>query len=279
MNNKKIIASILLLAATLMWGLSYSLQTISANDLGSFTIVFFKGLGGVLVFPYLLLRKIKLDKHTIIGGIIIGLLAFLGLIFQQMGLELSTVSKASFITSLYIIIVPLLEVFEGKRPSVKLWIAIIIALIGLYLLCFSNDYSLNFGDLLLLGCSLFFAIEIIYIDKYSNRSDGVALTFISQSVVSILALLIAIVKEKPNLASMNSQILPILYLVFIAGMIATTIQIVFQKDCGPTLASLLMSFESVFGAIGGWLILNQVLSLREIIGCVLVFIAILTAES
>lgn len=279
MKNKKLIASLFLLSATLMWGLSYSIQSMSASALGSFTIVFFKGLGGVLVFPYLLIKKIKLDKTTLFGGVLMGLFAFGGLISQQVGLELSTVSKASFITSLYIIIVPILEMFSGKKPNKRLLIAILIALVGLYLLCFSGNYSFNIGDILLLICSLFFAIQIIYIDRYSKICNPIALTFVSQAVVSVLAFIIMMFKERPDINVLATQVFPILYMVFIAGMIAMTIQIVFQKDCGPTLASLLMSFESVFGAIGGWLILNQVLSFKEIIGCLLVFIAIITAES
>lgn len=278
MSNRKYIASILLIAATLMWGLSYSIQSISASSLGTFTIVFFKGVGGLFVFPYLIIKKIKLDKQTIIGGFLIGIVAFLGLVFQQMGIELSTVSKASFITSLYIIIVPILEIFNGKKPAKKLFLAILIALIGLYLLCFSGNYSFNVGDVLLLLCSLFFAFQIMFIDKYSRIKDSLALTFVSQGTISVLAFIVMLIKESPNFEVLATQILPILYMVFIAGMIATTIQIVFQKDCGPTLASLLMSFESVFGAIGGWLILNQVLSIKEIVGCILVFIAILIAE-
>ena len=277
--SKKFIASLFLLSATLMWGLSYSIQTISSESLNTFTIVFFKGVGGVFLFPYLIHKRIKIDKDILIGGFLVGITAFLGLVFQQKGLELSTVSKASFITSLYIIIVPILEIFNGKKPSKKLWFAIVIALIGLYLLCFSKGYVFNVGDILLLMCSLFFAFQIMFIDKYTRFKNSIALTFVSQVVISGLALVVALIKEKPNFEILGSQLFPILYMVFIAGMIATTIQIVFQKDCGPSLASLLMSFESVFGAIGGWLILNQVLSIREIIGCLLVFIAILTAES
>lgn len=278
MRNKRIFASIMLLSATLMWGLSYSVQSLSADKLGSFTIVFFKGLGGVFLLPLVLLNKNKIDQKTLVGGFMMGLMAFIGCVLQQIGLELSTVSKASFITSLYIVIVPVLEMFSGKKIKKKMWLSIGIAILGLYFLCFSGSTSFSIGDLLLLMGSLFFAIQIMVIDKYSADCDAINLTFVSQLTVSVLSLIVMLVYEKPLLSDLTSAIPAIAYLVFLSGMIAQTIQIVFQKDVGPSLASLLMSFESVFGAIGGWLILSQVLSLREIAGCFLVFIAILIAE-
>lgn len=278
MKDRRLFASLMILTATLMWGLSYAIHSMASGNLGTFTIVCIKGLGGVFLYPVLKLLKRKIDAKAIRHGILIGLVAFLGCAFQQKGLELSTVSKASFITALYIVIVPLIEVLSGKKMKARMGIAIVIAVLGLYFLCFSGSMSLQTGDLLLLADSFFFALQIIFIDSGSRESDPLVLAFVSQSVIVILSLTVALIMERPSFTELSNAVLPALYLLLFPGMIATTIQVVFQKDVGPSLASLLMSFESVFGALGGWFLLGQTLSPREIFGCVLVFIAILMAE-
>lgn len=277
--NKKVIATLMLFLATLFWGLSYSIQMLSADNLGSFTIVFFKGFGGLFLLPFIIFGKRKIDRNTIIGGVIIGITVFIGCALQQIGMELSIVSKASFISALYIIVVPILETFSGKKIKSRLWLSIVVAIIGLYLLCFHGSLSLSIGDILLFLCSVVFAYQIIFIDKYSKKCDSISLTFVAQTTMSILSFIVMMFVEKPQLNDIKNAILPILFMVFVSGMIAQTIQMVYQKDVGPSLGSLIMSFESVFGAIGGWLILNQVLSVREIVGCILVFIAIVIAEN
>jgi len=277
-KDRRLFASLMILTATLMWGLSYAIQSMASGNLGTFTIVCIKGLGGVFLYPVLKLLKRKIDAKAIRHGILIGLVAFLGCAFQQKGLELSTVSKASFITALYIVIVPLIEMLSGKKMKARMGIAIVIAVLGLYFLCFSGSMSLQTGDLLLLADSFFFALQIIFIDSGSRESDPLVLTFVSQSVIAILSLTVALITERPSFTELSNAVLPALYLLLFPGMIAMTIQVVFQKDVGPSLASLLMSFESVFGALGGWFLLGQTLSPREIFGCVLVFIAILMAE-
>lgn len=278
MKDRRLFASLMILTATLMWGLSYAIQSMASGNLGTFTIVCIKGLGGVLLYPILKLTKRKIDAKAIRHGIMIGLAAFLGCAFQQKGLELSTVSKASFITALYIVIVPVIETLSGKKMKTRMVIAIAVAVLGLYFLCFSGSISLQTGDLLLLADSFFFALQIIFIDSGSRESDPLVLAFVSQSVIVILSLTVALITERSSFAELSNVALPALYLLLFPGMIATTIQVVFQKEVGQSLASLLMSFESVFGALGGWLLLGQTLSLREIFGCVLVFIAILMAE-
>lgn len=268
----------MILLSTLLWGFSYTVQSVLGDNIGSYTIVFFKAIGGIFLYPLIKLMKRRIDKQAIIGRILIGAVAFLGCIFQQRGLMLSSVSKASFITALYIVIVPLIEMFGGRKLKKKMLYAIICALFGLYLLCFSDTLTLNIGDLLLLIGSFFFALQIIYIDRYSVKCDPLVLTFTSQIVISILSGVMMLIIEKPVFRELNTMIWPILYIVFLSGVFAQGIQFYFQKDVGPSLGSLLMSFESVFGAIGGWIFLNQVLSVKEIIGCILVFIAILIAE-
>ena len=279
MKNRKLFGSLMLFLATLMWGLSYSIQSISSENLGPFTIVFFKGLGGFVLLPMLISRKHRFTTKEILSGMAIGTAAFLGCIFQQLGIENSTVSKASFITTLYIIFVPLIEWTSGKKISKKILISVGLALIGLYFLCFSGTETFGIGDLYLLICSVFFALQIIFIDRYTRVYDPLALTFLAQMTVSLYSGILMCVLEKPSLQDISSSIFPILYIVFISGAVAQSFQVIFQKDVGASLSSLIMSFESVFGAIFGWIVLAQALSFKEIFGCVLVFIAIVIAES
>ena len=229
------------------------------------------------------MKKLKEILHEIfidgLSGMAIGTAAFLGCIFQQLGIENSTISKASFITTLYIIFVPLMEFISGKKISRKILISVAIALLGLYFLCFSGTETFGIGDLYLLICSVFFALQIILIDRYTRIYDPLTLTFLAQITVSIYSGILMFALEKPTIQAIGTSIVPILYIVFISGALAQSFQVIFQKDVGASLSSLIMSFESVFGAIFGWLVLSQGLSIKEIFGCILVFIAILIAES
>ena len=278
MKDKKLFASLMLLVATLMWGFAYPIQTLSANYLGSFTIVFFKGISGILLIFLIIKQKIKLKSKSLIKGFIVGFISFLGCIFQQKGMELSTVSKASFITALYIVLVPIIESFLGKKVSKKIWYSIAIALLGLYLLCFSSAFSLQIGDVLLFIGSSMFALQIIMIDSYTKEHDPIVITFASQITVALFASVMMFLYEKPHFVDIQKALLGIIYISVLSGVVATTLQIKYQRLVGASLASLIMSLESVFGALGGWLILNQVLSIQEIFGCILIFIAIILAE-
>ncbi|MCR4633798.1 MAG: DMT family transporter [Erysipelotrichaceae bacterium] len=279
MNNKKLFASFMLLLATLFWGLSYTVQSISASGLGPFTTVFFKGAGGFFLLPLLAARKDRIDRDILIGGILMGAFAFGGCLLQQLGIMYSTVSKASFITALYIIFVPLIEIFFGRKVKRSIWYSCILAVAGLYFLCMNSVSGIKIGDLFLLLGSILFAGQIIVIDRYVQKCDPVALTFVSQSAVALFALAVSLIYERPEVSSFTKMIPAIFYIVFIGGLISQLIQIRYQRDLESSLASLLMSFESVFGALFGWLILHQVMSFKEIFGCVLVFIAILLAET
>ena len=280
MKEKKYFSSLMMLAATLLWGLSYSVQSVIADSsLGTFTIVFLKGIGSLALLPVIFVKKIRLEKEAVRGGIIIGAAVFLGCFFQQKGIESSTVSKASFITSLYIIFVPLFSLILGRSVTKKIWISVVIALAGLYFLCMHSDSGIVKGDVLLLIGSMMFALQIMGIDHYVKDHDPIVLTFVSQITLSVFALIAALLFEKIDGKAMMECFWPVFYTVFISGVLAQFLQTRFQKDLDPSLASLLMSFESVFGALFGWLLLGQTMNMKEIFGCFLVFIAILMAES
>ena len=279
MKNRKFFGSLMLFITTLVWGLSYSIQSISSENLGTFTVVFFKGLGGLAIVPLLIRKKHRFTAKEILAGVAIGSTAFMGCVFQQLGIENSTISKASFITTLYIIFVPLMEMVSGKKIGRNILISVAIALLGLYFLCFSGNETFGIGDLYLLICSVFFALQIILIDKYTRIYDPLAMTFLGQITISVYAGILMLILEKPTMNAVLNSIVPIVYIVFISGAMAQSFQVIFQKDVGATLSSLIMSFESVFGAIFGWIVLAQALSAKEIFGCILVFIAIVIAES
>ena len=279
MKDKKLFATLMLLLATIIWGVSYSVQTFVSEYFGTFTIVFFKGIGGILLLYFIIKDNRKITYKSFIQGSLIGLTVFAGCVLQQRGMELSTVSKASFITSLYIVMVPIIEMFSGKTVKEKIWVAIIIALIGLYFLCFSGTFTLQIGDILLFLGSIMFAIQIVGIDRFTKNNDVIVISFFSQMTVAVLSFIVMLISEKLYINDVINNILPILFIVVISGVLAATLQTKYQKEIGASLASLILSLESVFGAIGGWLLLNQTLSVRERIGCVLLFIAILLAES
>ena len=269
----------MLVGATLLWGLSYTIQSISAENLGPFTLVLFKGAGGIFLLPILLAQKKKIDRDTLIGSFLMGVFAFVGCLFQQLGIIYSTVSKSNFITALYIVFVPVIELLLGKKVNQKIWLSVGVAIAGLYFLCMNSVSGINIGDLFLLCGAFVFALQIIAIDRYARKCDPLTLTFLSQTVVAGLALIVVIFKEQPSLTDLRASLFPILYIVFLSGLLAQCLQIRYQRDLDSSLASLLMSFESVFGAFFGWLILHQVMSVKEIFGCALVFAAILIAES
>lgn len=268
----------MLFIATLVWGLSYSVQAMMKGDLGTFTIVMFKGIGGFVLLPVLFAQHKKISLQDYISGFLIGFCAFAGCVLQHAGLIVSTVSKAGFITSLYIIFVPLFEMISGKKMSRNIFISIALALVGLYFLCFTKEEAFNIGDLYLLGGSFFFAIQIMLIDRFTRKQDGLVLAYTSQLTVTVLSGIVALLTEKPQMSVISRNILPLLYLSLISGILAQSIQTVYQKEAGPTLSSLIMSFESVFAAFFGWLILHQHLTLREIFGSLLIFAAIMLAE-
>ena len=277
MKNRQLFGSAMLLLAALLWGITYSIQTL-CNGLGTFTIIFFKTIGSVLLLAIAIVKKERFTKTTILGGILIGAVACVGLVLQQKGLELSSAANASFLSALYIVFVPILSMFVGKKPKPKIYLAILVSLIGMYLLCINGEFVLKIGDILLLIGAIMFALQIIFIDKFINDVDPIAFTAVQQLVCSLFTGVIMLVVEKPSIISISENILQLLYISLLSGALAQVLQNRFQRDVEPSLSSILMSFESVFGAVFGWIILNQALSTKEIIGCVLMFVAMLIAE-
>lgn len=197
---------------------------------------------------------------------------------QQIGLVYTSAGKAGFITALYILIVPILGLFIGKKVGTKTWIGVALAVVGMYLLCITSGFSIAFGDLMVLLCAFVFSLHMLAVDYFSPKVDGVKLSCIQFFVCGILSAIPMMIFEQPQMGQIMDAWLPIAYAGILSSGVAYTLQIISQKHLNPTVASLLMSLESVFAVLTGWLILHEKLTLREFLGCVLVFVAIILAQ-
>ena len=213
-----------------------------------------------------------------LGGIACGVALFAASNFQQFGIQYTTVGKAGFITACYIVIVPIIGLFLGKKCSPFIWAAVVMALVGLYLLCITDGFSIGLGDVLVLICAVLFSLHILVIDHFSPKADGVKLSCIQFLVCGILSTILALVLEHPQISSILTAWLPILYAGVMSCGVAYTLQIVGQKNVNPTVASLILSLESCISVLAGWVILGQKLSAKELIGCVIMFAAIILAQ-
>ncbi len=221
----------------------------------------------------------NINKKTLyIGGCLCGIVLFIASSFQQIGIQYTTVGKSGFITALYIIIVPVLGLLFKKKVQKRVWFSVVIALIGLYLLCIKENFEISRGDFLILMCAVCFSIHILVIDKFSPLVDGVRMSCIQFFVAGILGIIPMFIFENPELANLIQAYSPILYAGVMSSGVAYTLQIIGQKYTSPVMATLIMSLESVFAALSGWLILGEILSVKELIGCVLVFAGIIIAQ-
>lgn len=282
-------SSLLLLAATI-WGVAFVAQSVGMEYVGPFTFLTFRSVIGALVLiPYILLRDRKLEsaqsqkesgfKMLVTGGICCGGLLFVASIFQQIGIVYTTVGKSGFITAMYIVLVPILGIFLKKRAGIKIWIGVVLAVTGLYFLCMTpGNISLQKGDILTFFCALAFSFHIMMVDYFAPKVDGVKLSCIQFATCGLLSGIGMFLFETPALEMVLAAWLPILYAGALSSGVAYTLQIVGQRGMNPTVASLLMSMESVISVIAGWVILHQALSGRELAGCVLMFAAIVLVQ-
>lgn len=217
-------------------------------------------------------------KTLWLGGILCGLCLCVASSLQQIGIQYTTAGKAGFLTAMYIIIVPVLGLFSGKKFSLSMGISIALATIGLYLLSIKDGFSIGTGDVYVILCAVVFALHIMVIDYYAPKCDGVKLSCIQFLVCGILCMVVAFIFEKPQLGQILDAWLPIAYAGIMSCGVAYTLQIIGQKGMNPTVASLILSLESVISVLAGWVLLQQALSAREMIGCVVMFVAIILAQ-
>ena len=280
---------LLLFLTSFIWGFAFIAQKLGSEYIPPFTFNFLRNLtAGLFLLIYAFVRKNKTREKmnsitktaTIRGGITTGLVMAIAVSFQQTGVYFTTSGKAGFITSLYVVIVPIIAIFMGKKVSKKTAIAIILALIGLYLLTVKveDGFSINKGDILIFIGSLFFAFHILFIDHYSVKSDSVKMSMLQFFVASLVSLFLMILFEKPELDLVIKGIFAILYMGVFSSGLGYTLQIVAQKDTDPTISSLILSLEAVFAALFGFIFLKEVPNERELIGGMLMFFAIILAQ-
>lgn len=222
---------------------------------------------------------LKPDPVTLCGGISCGIALAVASTFQQIGIGMTTAGKAGFITSLYMIIVPILSIFLGRRIRAMTWICAAMAIFGLYLLCAVDSTSINRGDVLILICSLCFAVQMLLVDHFLGRgADGVKMAWIQYLAAALFSTPFAFLLEDVSAAELWDARISILYAGIFSSGIAYTLQIVGQKYTEPATATLILSLESVFAALSGWLLLHEVLSPREVLGCAIMFIAVVLAQ-
>lgn len=284
--------SLLLLLTAAIWGVAFVAQSVGMDYVGAFTFNAVRCIiGAVVLLPViyvmnrqkpkeiLSLEEKKAGRKTLVmGGISCGVFLCLASNFQQFGIKYTTVGKAGFITACYIVIVPILGLFLKKKCSSYIWAAVVMAVIGLYLLCITDGFSIGKGDFLVLICAILFSLHILVIDYFSPKADGVKMSCIQFLVSGVLSGIPALILENPQISSILAAWQPILYAGVMSCGVAYTLQIVGQKDMNPTVASLILSLESCISVLAGWVILGQSLSAREILGCVIMFAAIILAQ-
>ncbi|MDO4267917.1 MAG: DMT family transporter [Eubacteriales bacterium] len=290
---------VMLLLTALIWGVAFVAQSEGMNYVGGFTFNCSRFLiGGLVLIPCIFLLK-RWNKAAdgenpaeageyqtkksgrrmaVAGGVCCGIFICIGSSLQQFGIAQTTVGKAGFITALYIVIVPVLGLFLKKSVGLHIWISVAIAAAGMYLLCVTEGFSIGKGDFLVFLGALGFSVHILVIDYFSPRADGVVISCIQFFTAGVISGVFMLIFEKPSLQAVAAAWAPVLYAGVLSCGVAYTMQVVAQKYVEPTVASLILSLESVFSLLAGWVLLGQRLSARELSGCVLVFAAIILAQ-
>lgn len=296
MKKTELGSAALLFLAAFIWGVAFVAQSVGMDYVGPFT---FNGcrflIGGLVLTPFALIRdrqheksasfqklsreeQKKYKRTTLIGGLCCGVAICIASSFQQAGMQYTSVGKAGFITALYIVLVPVFGIFLKRKVAPIIWMGVFLAAIGFYFLCITESFSINYGDLLVFICAICFTFHILIIDYFAPKADGVALSCIQFWFSGIVCMGIAILNESPNVTAIIQAAVPILYAGVLSCGVAYTLQIIGQKHMKPAVASLILSLESVISVLAGWVILKEVLTGRQFLGCALVFAAVILAQ-
>ena len=288
---KKLAGNIALLLTSMIWGLSFVAQRAGMEYIGPFTFNALRSfLGGLSLLPLIWLYKfLTLDTRTslerqlqhqnlAIGGIVCGVALFTAMSIQQFCMQYVPAGKAGFISALYLIFVPLISLFFNNKINPKIFVSVVVAVLGLFLLCFKSDASFNVYDLVLLSSAFFYGVHIIIVGYFSQRINAAKLCCTQFFVVGLLSLPLVFCLETPALNLILSCKIPLFFAGVITCGVAYTLQIFGQKNTNPVAASLILSLESVFAVAGGMLFLNEIMTVRELIGCVFMIFAVLLSE-
>ena len=288
MNSQAIKADLLMLIAAVIWGFAFVAQREGMETMGPFLFNGVRFLIGVIVLTpvvWFLSKKPQPEhkakvstKKLLFAGTMAGLILFIAISFQQVGLQYTTAGKAGFITGLYIFFVPLIGLFFGQKTGSGTWLGATIALIGLYLLSIKEDFSIAEGDLPQLICAVFFASHVLYIGYFAKLMDPLKLSLVQYVVTGILSLLIAIVVELITWDMIKQTAIPLLYAGVMSTGIAYTLQVVAQQHAHSSHAAIILSLEGAFAVLGGWLLLDEYLSTRGLLGCGLMLIGMFLSQ-
>lgn len=292
MVTKEIKSVFILLLTAAIWGFAFVAQRVGMGFLGAFT---FNGirfaLGSISLLPviYFFDKKFKSEnsaervdadiKTTIKSGVIAGCILYIAASLQQVGLIYTTAAKAGFITSLYIVLVPILGIFLKQKTHSTTWLGAITAAVGLYFLSINEGFTIEFGDLLQVIGALFWAVHIQVIDKFVKNVDAIKLSSTQFATCSVLSLITAFIFEDISMSGVIDAIVPLLYGGVMSAGVAYTLQAVGQRYAKPSHAAIALSMEAVFAAIGGILILNETMSLRGYLGCALMLAGMLISQA
>lgn len=297
--SKKLKSEIMLFLTALIWGASFVAQRAGMDYIGPFTFNGIRCLVGALVLiPVILLMDAQQKKKNstediiplsavakkaerktlLLGGLSCGIILFIASSLQQIGIIYTSAGKTGFITALYIVLVPILGIFIGRKVRRILWLCVALATVGLYLLCIKEGFAISKGDFLVLLCAFGFAAHILVIDYFSPKTDGVKMSAIQFFICGAISMPFMFIFETINWADIIDCWLPILYAGIMSCGVAYTFQIIAQKNTEPTVTSLILSLESVFAVIAGMILLGEQVSTREAIGCLIMFSAIILAQ-
>lgn len=297
MKKQQIRNSLILLLTAFIWGVAFVAQSVGMDYVEPFTFNSIRSvIGGLFLIPCIfVLDRINPDrqaeqkamsaeeqkankKKLLAGGIWCGVIICVASNVQQFGISYTTVGKAGFITALYIVIVPILGLFFRKKCAPTVWMGVALAVCGLYFLCITDGFSIQMGDFLIFLCALAFSVHIMVIDHYTQLVDGVKMSCIQFLVCGILSGICMFIFENPSISSILAAWQPILYAGILSCGVAYTLQIVGQKGMNPTVASLILSLESVISVLAGLVLLKEVPTAREVAGCIFMFAAIILAQ-
>ena len=283
-----------MLIAAAIWGFAFVAQK-QAEAVPAFTLVFARSLLGTVFLFFLIIlldrvlrtgrrlvskKGLDFTKTEIIGGTCCGIILSIASVLQQAGMNNGTdAGKSAFITALYVVLVPVFGLVLKKRAPINAWFSVGIAVVGFYLLCITDGFSLEFSDALVLLCAVVFAVHILVIDRFSPKCDGVRMSCIQFAVVTVVTLIFSLILESPmKLDAIGASIWPIVMLGIGSSGIAYTLQILAQSRINPALAAIIMSLESVFGLLSGVIVLGETMNTRQYIGCAIVFVAVLLSQ-
>lgn len=302
MTKTNNLRSVMYLSFTaLIWGVAFVFQSMGNDYMEPFTFTAARSfLGFIVLIPITVIKYFKPRfladsdeipikkaplKMTVLAGVLCGLTLGIATILQQFGLKTTSAGKAGFITALYIILIPIFGLFLGKRVHFTVWIGAVASLVGLYLLCITGKFSVSSGDLLVLSCAVVFTIQMLLVDYYAPKTNGVLLSCIQFLVSAVLAGILALIFEDPSWQQIQSGLIPVLYTGIMSSGVAYTCQILGQRNFNPTIAAMIMSMESVISVVAsylaykwGFLTQDQSLSTLQIIGCIIMLAAVIFVQ-